>query len=284
MSRTGKAPGVAAAWRSPGQPFGPYAAVSRSAGAMMIDPMTVFDGGSAAHVYGTVGCGRLISTCATMVSTGPRSRRFGAPLVIAPAPAEFPVVSFSAPGRALIAWEAADFEGLEPSFAAPYARVMIGGALSAPVSLQAGPGSVLGRVTAVAATTAGGTVAWTQGATPPFSSPAHTMLVTGDASGRFSAPSVSPTGMAPALRDGIGDVLLTLGGPGFPAPGAPGDGAAPPSSPVTMQPAGGGPAQPSPVPMSSAPFAAVATTQPLGAGAAAAWVTGGRLLVSTWRR
>jgi hypothetical protein len=104
VAHTRNAPGVAAAWRKPGGRFGPDGAVSRAKSAMMGDPTPLFDGSGAAHVYGTVSCGRGIRTCATMVSTAPRGHRFGAPLLIAPAPAEFPVVSFSAPGRTLIAW------------------------------------------------------------------------------------------------------------------------------------------------------------------------------------
>ena len=99
-----------------------------------------------------------------MLSTAPRSHRFGAPLLIAPAPAEFPVVSFSAPGQALIAWEAGDYEDLEPSFAAPYARVMTGESLSAPVALQPGSAGIGSAVNAVAANGGGGTVSWSEDA------------------------------------------------------------------------------------------------------------------------
>lgn len=272
---TKNAPGVAAAWRKPGHLFGPESAVSRAKSAMMGDPTSLFDSGGAAHVYGTVGCGRGIRTCTTMVSTAPRSHRFGAPQLIAPASAEFPVVSFSAPGRALIAWEAGDYEDLEPSFAAPYARVMTGESLSPPVALQ--PGSVIpvSPVNAVAANGGGGTVSWSE--TPAqYPSSSRTMLAVGDASGHFSAPSVSPVGLMPMLRDGAGDTLLKLGWTGGPA--------GTPSSPVAMQPAGVSAVQASPMPLPPlASLAGVVTTQPVGAGAAAAWVVGAKLEISTWR-
>lgn len=279
---TSKAPGVAAAWRQPGRGFAPYVAVSRSKSAVMFDPTPVFDSDSAAHVYGTVSCGRGIKTCVTMVSTGARSHRFAAPLVIAPAPAEFPVVSFSAPGRALIAWEAGDFEGLEPYFAAPYARVMRSGSLTAPVALQPSSASVASSLNAVAANEGGGTVSWSGGPSL-YPGSARVMLAVGDASGRFSAASASPSGLMPALRDGAGDVVLRLGEGSA--------GAEPVPSPVALQPVAGGPVQASPMPLAptspmataSASFAGMATVQPLGAGAAVAWISGATLDVSTWR-
>jgi hypothetical protein len=275
VAHTKNAPGVAAAWRKPAHGFGRVSAVSRAMSAMMSGPTSLFDSGGAAHIYGTVSCGRLIRTCATMVSTAPRSHRFRAPLLLAPAPAEFPVVSFSAPGRALIAWEAGDFEGLEPSFAAPFARVMSGESLSAPVALEPGSVTLGSEVNAVAANEGGGTLSWSE--TPaPYPSAARTMLAVGDTSGHFSAPSVPPLGLMPMLRDGAGDMLMKLGRIGGPA--------GLPSSPVAMQPAGGGAVQASPMPLPPlASLAGVATAQPVGAGAAAAWLAGAKLEISTWR-
>jgi hypothetical protein len=284
VAHTKNAPGVAAAWRKPGHRFGLDGAVSRAESATMEDPKPLFDSSGAAHVYGTVSCGRGSRTCATMVSAAPHSHRFDAPLLIAPAPAEFPVVSFSAPGRALIAWEAGDFEDLEPYFAAPYARVMTGGSLSAPMALQPGSLDTISGVNAVAANEGGGTVSWS--AMPlPYPSSARTMLAIGDASGNFSPPSVSPSGLMPELRDGVGDMLLTRGriGPYAAPEGTPTGPAENPPSPIAMQPAGGGPVQPSPPLMPLASLVGVATTQPLGAGAAVAWVTGATLETSTWR-
>ncbi|MGA2453416.1 MAG: hypothetical protein ABSG93_07845 [Solirubrobacteraceae bacterium] len=275
VANTKNAPGVAAAWRKPGHRFGPESAVSRAKSAMMSEPTSLFDSGGAAHIYGTVSCGRGIRTCATMLSTAPRSHRFGAPLLIAPAPAEFPVVSFSAPGRALIAWETGDYEELEPYFAAPYARVMTEGSLSAAVALQPGSANIASPVNAVAANEGGGTVSWSE-TPPPYPGSARTMLAVSDASGHFSAPSVSPVGLMPMLRDGVGDMLLKLGRTGGPA--------GIPPSPVAVQPAGGGAVRPSPMPLPPlASLAGVVTTQPVGAGAAVAWVAGAKLEISTWR-
>jgi hypothetical protein len=73
VAHTRNAPGVATAWRKPGHRFGADGAVSRAKSAMMGDPTPVFDSSGAAHVYGTVSCGRGIRTCATMVNTAPRS-------------------------------------------------------------------------------------------------------------------------------------------------------------------------------------------------------------------
>ncbi|HUB73782.1 MAG TPA: hypothetical protein VL979_07075 [Solirubrobacteraceae bacterium] len=278
-AHTRNAPGVAAAWRNPGRGFGQESAVSRATSAMMVDPTPLFDSGGGAHVYGTVSCGRAIATCATMVSAAAGSHRFGAPLLIAPAPAELPVVSFSAPGRALIAWEAGDYEALEPYFAVPHARVMNGGSLSTPVALQPGSASITSPVNAVAANEGGGTVSWSA-LTLPYPGSARTMLAVGDAMGQFSPPSVPPVGLMPRLRDGVGDMLLTIG-PAGPA-GAP-------PSPVAMQPAGAGAVQPSPAPLPPAmatplaSLAGIATTEPVGAGAAVAWVAAAKLEISTWQ-
>lgn len=58
---------------------------------------------------------------------------------------------------------------------------------------------------------------------------------------------------------------------------------------LELQPADGGPVQPSPMPlppttlMPLASLAGVAATEPLGAGAAVAWVAGATLETSTWR-
>jgi hypothetical protein len=273
VANTKDAPGIAAAWRKPGHRFGPESAVSRAKSAMMGEATSLFDSGGAAHIYGTIGCGPVIGTCATMLSTAPRSHRFAAPLLIAPAPAELPVVSFSAPGRALIAWEAGDYEELEPSFAAPYARVMTGGSLSAPVALQPVPANTVSAVNAVAANGGGGISSWSE-TPPPYPSSARTMLAVGDASGHFSPPSVSPVGLMPIVRDGVGDMLLKLGRVGGPA--------GVPPSPVAMQPAGGGAAQPSPVPLPpSASLVGAVAAQPVGAGAAVAWVAGAKLEVAS---
>ena len=111
---------------------------------------------------------------------------------------------------------------------------------------------------------------------PTYPSPARAMLAVGDASDRFSPPSVAPTGLMPMLRDGAGDTLLKLGPAGGPA-GAP-------PSPIAIQPAGSGAVQPSPMPTPpAASLAGIATTQPLGAGAAVAWMVGAKLEISSWR-
>ena len=283
VAHTARAPGVAAAWRRAGHGFGAEGAVSRAKGAMMILPTAVFDSGGAAHVYGTGGCGRR--GCATMVSTKAHGHRFGAPLLIAPAPAEYPIVSFSAPGRALIAWEAGIFEDLEPSFAAPYARIMSAGALGPPIALQPGTALTASAVNAVAANGGGGTASWVAwpATSPPGPGAPFVMLAALGADGRFSQPSVAADGLVPALRDGAGDTLLRQIGPSAAL-----EAGAPPS-PIAMRPAAGGPPQPSPVqlpsgtPAPSAFLAGLATTEAAGAGAAVAWVAGTQLSVATWR-
>jgi len=112
----------------------------------------------------------------------------------------------------------------------------------------------------------------------PYPSSAHTMVAVGDGSGRFSAPSVPLDGLMPWQRDGAGNTLLTLGSAGASGTQA---------SPVAVQPVGGGPVQPSPVPLPMTllgpSLVGVAMTQPIGAGAVVAWTAGARLKLSTWR-
>jgi hypothetical protein len=93
----GSAVGVEEAWRAAGHAFGAASSVSRSKGAAILDPTPVFDPSGAAHVYGTVECDGRESR-GVMLSTAAHSHHFGAPVVVAPAPAENLVVSFSAPG------------------------------------------------------------------------------------------------------------------------------------------------------------------------------------------
>ena len=269
---------LAQAWRRPGHCFGPTA-LYRLNGAGMGDQTPVFDSGGAAHVYGV-----LIYTSphgpsgsdAVMLSTAAHSRRFGAPVVVAPSGGAL-VVSFSAAGQAIAAWLNPAGQ-LQPP-ASPYARVMLHGTLGAPVRL---PSDGTKAVTAVAANGGGGSVAWVP--EPVSAATGSVMVATANASGRFSPPSVQADRLAPAARDGAGDILLrepdvfsgaySLAGTPF-------------GSPFAVQPATGGALQPSPVPQS--PFgqtghaAVFATTEPVGRGAAIAWHAGSKVAIATWR-
>ncbi len=295
------APSVAAAWRRPGHGFGGVGSVSASKMSLLYDPRPLFDSGGSAHVYGTGECGR--NTCGVMFSTAAHSHRFGPRLIFAPGPSQDPVVSFSAPGQAIFAWESGNFESSEPFFAAPFARVMSRGALSAPVALAVGnlspsgnpPLSVGSIAAAVAANGGGGSVGWMVARAGPPPPMAWLLVAGGDASGRFAAGSVSGNGLLPALRDGAGDVVMTewaglpdaykivypvdlrsLAGPV-------------PVSPVAVQPAGGSSLAPSPMPppvsgssLLPGRSVTVAVVQPAGRGAAVAWGTDQRLQAATW--
>jgi hypothetical protein len=270
------------AWRRPGHRFGPTAEY-RLNGAGMGDQTPVFDSGGAAHVYGVVSYTpprqKPSRSNAVMLSTAAHSHRFGAPVVVAPSGGAL-VMSFSAAGQAIAAWLNPAGQ-LQPP-ASPYARVMLHGALGAPVAL---PSEGTKAVTAVAANGGGGSVGWVP--EPVSAAPDSVMVATADASGRFSPPSVQADRLAPAARDGAGDILLRepdifSGSRSLGTPFA---------SPFAVQPATGGALQPSPVPQS--PFgqtgqaAVFATAEPVGRGAALAWPltwpSGSKVAIATWR-
>jgi hypothetical protein len=291
------AAGLAQAWRAPGHRFGPVA-VYPLKGAGMIGQTPVFDSGGAAHVYGIV-CDNSrhvppppkppARDSGVMLSTAAHSHRFGAPLVVAPAPAENLVVSFSAPGEALASWLRYDGCG-ENRNAPPYARVMLRGSLQAPVALAPND-SAVGFVPAVAANGGGGSVGWLD---TNRTYPAQSLrMATAGAAGRFSVASTQANNLVPVARDGAGNVLLDELNPTGEPLGGP-----TPVSPFAVQPAAGGALQPSPVPQS--PFGQTgqhtvfATAEPVGRGAALAWplsvshgsgplVNTGKVAIATWR-
>jgi hypothetical protein len=187
-------------------------------------------------------------------------------------------VSFSAAGEAIAAWLNPAGQQQPPAF--PYARAMLHGTLGAPVAL---PSDGTKAVTAVAANGGGGSVGWVP--EPVSATPRSVLVATADASGRFSPPSVQADRLAPAARDGAGDILLgepdvfsgsySLAGTPF-------------ASPFAVQPATGGALQPSPIPRTQSLFAqsattVFATTEPVGRGAAIAWpLPGNKVAVATW--
>ena len=270
---------LAQAWRRPGHRFGPTAEY-RLNGAGMGDQTPVFDSGGAAHVYGVVSNTRPQGPSRSntvMLNTAAHGHRFGAPVIIAPSGGAL-VVSFSAAGQAIAAWLNNHGSG-EPGF--PYARVMLHGTLGAPVAL---PSDRTQAVTAVAANGGGGSVGWVP--EPVSATPDSVMVATADASGRFSPPSVQADRLAPAARDGAGDILLRepdVFSGSYSLAGAPF------ASPFAVQPATGGALQPSPMPRTQSPFAqsspgtVFATTEPVGRGAAVAWPLGNILAIATWR-
>ncbi len=280
----GSAVGVKAAWRSPGHGFGPATVINRSKQAALLFPTPVFDRGGAAHVYGTVGCdGR--SSRGVMLSTLPHSHRFQAPVVVAPAPAENPVISFSAPGRALAAWQHEQCSTLEAGPGAPYARVMLHGSWGAAHALD--PRTTAYYVTPVAAGEGGGSVGWVGEADLPGARPGL-MLATAGPGGAFSAPSTPADGLVPVTRDGAGDLVLQdllldleL------SQGSTASGAAAPASPVALQPFTGAALEPSPLsPFAQTSLSTFTTAQPpFGRGAALAWTSGvlGQVAIATWR-
>ncbi len=164
----------------------------------------MFDQGGAAHVYGTVGCDGRRSR-GVMLSTPPHSHNFLAPVVVAPAPAENPVISFSAPGRALAAWQHEQCSTLEAGPGAPYARVMLHGSWGASRALD--QHTTAYYVTPVAAGEGGGSVGWVGEAALPGAHPSLT-LATAGREGDFSAPSTPADGLVPVARDGAGDLVL----------------------------------------------------------------------------
>ncbi len=220
-----------------------------------------------------------------MLSARPHSHRFSAPVVIAPAPAQDPVISFGAQDRAIVAWKHTECSTLEPAPGEPYARVLLGGSFGPSVALDAG--SYTTRVVPVAATGGGGSVSWitTLGALAP-----STLTATADASGRFSPAAAPREGLAPVASDAAGDTALADLPHEEPSAVPLASGSATSASPVAVQPAGGGALEPSPLrwfagagPTPSFAFFATATAS-AGRGVALAWQTrAGAASVATWR-
>jgi hypothetical protein len=278
----GSAVGVDAAWRSPGHGFGSASVVSRSKGAAILDPTPLFDPGGAAHVYGTVDCDHHTSR-GVMLSTAPHSHHFGAPVLVAPPPAQNLIVSFSAPGQALAAWQREECSTTERLPAAPYASVMRHGSFRAPVALA--PHAQATAMTAVAANGGGGSVSWLNEIPGPQ---ATSLTATADPAGHFSGASTPASGLVPVARDAAGDIVLQDTLLAYEAS----QGRTPPSgttpvSPIAVQPAVGGSLEPSPLSsFAGTPLASLATAvPPAGRGAALVWQNSGkgRAFVTTWR-
>jgi hypothetical protein len=282
----GSAVGVKAAWRSPGHDFGAASVVDSSKAAAILDPTPIFDPGGAAHVYGTVDCDGPKSR-GVMLSTPAHSHHFLGPVVVAPAPAENLVISFSAPGRALAAWQHEDCSTLEADPGSPYARVMLRGSFAAPVALDAHTSAYY--VTPVAANAGGGSIAWVGEPFLPGALPSL-MVVTAGMEG-VSTPSTPADGLVPVGRDAAGDLvlqdlLLELEITQGTTPGG-----AAPASPVAVQPIAGRALEPSPLaPITGAPPAlslpsSLIAEPGVGRGVALAWTNGvtGRVAIATWR-
>ncbi len=283
----GSAVGVKAAWRSPGHDFGVASVVDSSKAAAILDPTPVFDPGGAAHMYGTVACDGPKSR-GVMLSTPAHSRHFLEPVVVAPAPAENLVISFSAPGRALAAWQHAQCSTTETGPGSPYARVMLRGSFAAPVALD--PRTSAYYVTPVAANAGGGSIAWVGEPFLPGALPSL-MMATAGVEGNVSTPSTPADGLVPVGRDATGDLvvqdlLLELEITQGITPGG-----ALLGSPVAVQPVAGRALEPSPLaPIAGTPLAlslssSLIAEPAVGRGAALAWTNGvtGKVAITTWR-
>ena len=280
----GSSAGVRAAWRSPGRPFVAASTVTRTA---ITDPTPAFDAGGGAHVYGIVRCDSRAAHGVVLDSRS-GSRRFGAPVLVAPAPASELAISYAGRGRALAAWQRSECSTLEPSPGAAAARAMVNGAWRRPYVPD--PRATAAEVTPVAAGAGGGTVGWVN--QPYAPAPPVVLSMTADTSGAFSAPAAPAGRLAAVARDAAGDVVIedllarrelseartSPGGPGSP-------------SPVAMLAAGAATDEPSPMsPFTGTPLAlslsGVAVAMPVtGRGAAIAWQAGAsaRVTIATWR-
>ena len=273
--------GVRVAWRRPGHDFGAVSTLGRAQA--MLFPTPRFDSSGAAHVYGIVGCGGLRpGSRGVMLSAPAGSRRFEAPQVIAPPPAQNVTVSFQGHASGLIAWTRGECSTLEPPPPTVEARELVGGVLGPPAVLDPYPGT--GLPVAVATGPGEGTVAWmgrqsSMGALSTFSADALP-------GGAFASPVAAVDGVIPVGRDEAGDLLLeqTVEGDRIDAGLL---------SPVVMQPQRGAP-EPSPVPVASstgsgAEIGRAVALPSAGNGAAVVWQLyarvgrSGRTFLAVWR-
>jgi hypothetical protein len=264
-ARVRVAPGVAAAWRSPGHGFGPVLAAGRPPAAAIFDPQTFFDVPGTAYLYGTVGCDRPTSH-GVLLRAQPGRRRFGAPVVVAPAPAKSLSLSVAGGGAGVAAWLRQSCSTTEDLNGPVAARTVRGGTLG-PVQRLGEPGVVSTAPMAVADPSGAATAGWL--AFPPARANGVATISDAGADGVFGPGFAPADGFVPAAADGGGDRLLT-----FPTILAN-------QAAVAVLPAGARDAARAPIVSSSRVDTAVAA--PVGRGAAAVWLAGRRLSVSTWR-
>jgi len=95
------APGMAAAWRWPGHPFGPIAAVP---GGQLSEPTLAFDSSGRAFLAGTALCENEGRSHGVMLTAPARSHRFGKPRTITPHPATEVRFALTGRGHGVAAW------------------------------------------------------------------------------------------------------------------------------------------------------------------------------------
>jgi len=243
----GAVPGLKLAWRARGHGFGRTHEVA----AAPEGAVPSFDAAGRAYLH---------SSCsARVLLASPGSHVFRRVLTLASGPVRDLSLGLSGAGEGLVSWipTACSVDEAGGPLPGPVlARELHAGVFAAPVELT--PAGVAADESESVAVRGGGVVGWV----------AHDRLgVPSSANRSLGSVPTLPTGAAPLAADGGGDIIF--GGQGTPLFS---------SLPVTVIPAGGTAAQPSP-----AQTADIATA-PFGRTVAIAWYEGkGPLQLSSWR-
>jgi hypothetical protein len=254
------APGVGAAWRTSGRPFGRVASVPTGRHRYLLEPALAFDASGRAHLAGTAPDSRGVLFTATT-----RARRFAGPRTIAPAPASHVRYVLAGPGRALTAWVAAGASTTEDLSGAIRTARVTDEAVGPPVAVNALPSTGL---TLSGAPSGGGELAFTQFG-PGFPAGEAVVARIGP-DGAVSAAGAPADGWAAVTADRAGDQLVAPARPALSGP--PGV--------IAARPAIGGTVETAPL---GGPAYFATASAPDGAALAAARPTRRALRVAVWR-
>ena len=262
------APGVSAAWRTPGHPFGRAQVLTtamRSRG-YLTDPTLAFDPAGTAYLAGTLDCDRAAGRGVIYTATT-RTRRFVTGRTIAPAPANSLRLAVTGSGIAIVTWLAQTCNTSEDLTGPPMAAALRHGAITPPTALtqdQAGLPTVTG---------AAGGAASASFLSYPAGAPNGMVATTRIGADGKAQPVVAPVdGWVPVVTDIGGDQLVRQ----VTTPETS------PLAPIAARPAGNGPLEPAPVLAAGWPWSAGAVAASSGRALAVLSVAGRRFVATIW--
>jgi hypothetical protein len=193
------APGMAAAWRRPGRPFGRIAAVP---GGGLSEPTLAFDRAGTAFLAGIALCNNEAQSHGVVLTATAASHRFGRPRTITSRPATELRFVLTGVGRGLASWIGAGCSTTELLPGSVKAR-RVGLAGAGPVKAVA---PALANDLQMVAAPGGADLAWTA---PDVVDPANALLLAHvSADGAAETPHVPADGWMPIGADAAGDQAL----------------------------------------------------------------------------
>ena len=192
------APGMAAAWRRPGRPFGRIAAVP---GGGLSEPTLAFDRAGTAFLAGIASCDNEAHSHGVVLTATASSHRFGRPRTITSRPATELRFVLTGIGRGLASWIGAGCSTTELLPGSVKAR-QVGLASAGPVKAVA---PALANDLQMVAAPGGADLTWTA---LDVAYPANVLLARVTADGAAETPHVPADGWAPIGADAAGDQAL----------------------------------------------------------------------------